>query len=204
MHIPDGFLTPSVVIVTNVSATALFVLSAKKVEKYITTERIPIMGLLSAFVFASQLFTIPVIGGTSVHIIGGLLTAIILGPYSAFLVISTVLLLQAFLFGHGGILTVGANIINMGLFSTFLGYFIYVRLGKKNIAIIIACVITTILGAVSTSVLLTISGIVSLRISVLMMTATHLIAGIIEGVVTIAVLKGINRVKPEIISLTKI
>src|ERR1700712_1039470 len=112
MHIPDGFLSgPALVVAGAVSAAALG--TALVQTRNLPPRRVPLMGLSAAFVFAAQMLNFPIPGGTSGHLIGGVLTSVLLGPSAAILVLVAVLTVQCFLFADGGVLALGANVLNM-------------------------------------------------------------------------------------------
>ena len=115
MHIPDGLLSMPVIVVTYAIMIAVVVYSAKKL-KNLPENKIPLLGLFAAGIFAAQMVNFPIIGGVSGHLLGATLVAILLGPYAAVLVMTAVLIIQTLLFGDGGITALGANILNMGCF----------------------------------------------------------------------------------------
>ncbi len=115
LHIPDGLLSMPVIVVTYAIMIAVVVYSAKKL-KNLPENKIPLLGLFAAGIFAAQMVNFPIIGGVSGHLLGATLVAILLGPYAAVLVMTAVLIIQTLLFGDGGITALGANILNMGCF----------------------------------------------------------------------------------------
>ncbi|MCX7830414.1 MAG: cobalt transporter CbiM [Acidobacteria bacterium] len=132
MHIPDGYLSPATCAATHALMTPFWIYSARKVSKEMDERKIPFLALSSAFSFVIMMFNIPIPGGTTGHAVGGVLTAILLGPYSALLSISLALLVQALLFGDGGITAFAANCLVMGLIMPFAGYSLYNILTSKN------------------------------------------------------------------------
>ncbi|HEY9702145.1 MAG TPA: energy-coupling factor ABC transporter permease, partial [Allocoleopsis sp.] len=123
MHIPDGFISPPVAIISGVTTMGIIALSLSKSRENMGLKQAPIMGLTTAFIFAGQMINFPVAGGTSGHLLGGTLAAIILGnPWSATLSIATVLLIQSLLFADGGITALGVNIFNMGIIGVWVGW----------------------------------------------------------------------------------
>jgi cobalt/nickel transport system permease protein len=125
MHIPDNYLSPATCAVMAIAVIPAWVVSVKKVSKDLPKEKIPLLGIGAAFSFLIMMLNVPVPGGTTAHAVGGTLLAVLLGPYAACLSISTALLIQALVFGDGGILSFGANCFNMAFVIPFLGYFIY-------------------------------------------------------------------------------
>ncbi len=125
MHIPDNYLGPATCAVMAIAVAPAWVVSVRKVGKELPKEKIPLLGIGAAFSFLIMMLNVPVPGGTTAHAVGGTLLAVLLGPYAACLSISTALLIQALVFGDGGILSFGANCFNMAFVIPFLGYFIY-------------------------------------------------------------------------------
>src|SRR5713101_9767534 len=125
MHIPDGFLSPPVWISLDAAAVPAIALVARGAQEHLDDRRIPLLGVMGAFVFAAQMINFPVGMGTSGHLVGGALLAITLGPWSASIVMTAILILQAFVFQDGGIVVLGANICNMALAGVLAGYLPY-------------------------------------------------------------------------------
>jgi cobalt/nickel transport system permease protein len=183
---------------------------AKKVRTELDESKVPLMGVLGAFLFAAQMinFTIPATGSSG-HLGGGLLLTILLGPYAAFITIASVLVVQALFFADGGLLALGCNIFNMGFIPAFIVYpFIYKKiLGnnpsqmRMNIAIVISAIVGLQLGPFGVVLQTFLSGISSLPFStfVLLMQPIHLAIGAVEGFVTAAVIAFVYQAKPEIL-----
>ena len=125
MHIPDNYLSPSTCAVLGAAMVPVWAISVKKVKKEVTKAKMPMLGIGAAFSFLLMMFNVPLLGGTTGHAVGGTLIAVLLGPYSACISVSVALLVQALLFGDGGILAFGANCFNMAFVLPFVGYFIY-------------------------------------------------------------------------------
>ena len=122
LHIPDGFLTPVVAAVGWLVASVLLTMAVRQTSRHLGERMVPMMGVLAAFIFAAQAINFPVAAGTSGHLIGGALAAIVLGPWAGFLVMTVVVGVQALLFQDGGLLVMGWNIVNMGALTAFSGY----------------------------------------------------------------------------------
>jgi len=202
MHIPDGFLEPKVwVSLTAVSAAAV-AYASKKVSKNLDEKNVPLMGVIAAFVFAAQMVNFPVGGGTSGHLMGGVLIATIMGPFAALLMISTVLIIQALLFQDGGITALGANIFNMGIVGAGLGYLTFKGLnrvtGNLNFAVFTASWLSVVTAAGIAAAELSISGVIPISVSLPAMTGVHAIIGIGEGAITIAALGLISGVSKDV------
>jgi cobalt/nickel transport system permease protein len=131
MHIPDGFLSLPVSIVGWALAIVLIAIALRQIRQQLTERQVPLMGIVAAFIFAAQMINFPVAGGTSGHLLGGALAAILLGPWAAVLVMTSVISIQALVFQDGGLLALGFNIFNMGILSAFVGYAGYSLLRKS-------------------------------------------------------------------------
>src|SRR3982751_6133133 len=125
MHIPDGFLDGKTACAAAVLAVGGLATALWHTKHHLPRRRVPLMGLCGAFIFAAQMLNFPVAGGTSGHLIGGVLASVLLGPSAAIIVITAVLIVQCLLFHDGGITALGANILNMGIVSSVGGYFVY-------------------------------------------------------------------------------
>ncbi|AET66211.1 ABC-type Co2+ transport system, permease component [Desulfosporosinus orientis DSM 765] len=210
MHMADALISP-VVGGTMWAATAgVAAYSIKKVQAEMDEKKIPLMGVMGAFIFASQMinFTIPGTGSSG-HIGGGLILAILLGPYAGFLTIASVLAIQALFFADGGLLAYGCNVFNLGFFSCFIAYpLIYkgwMRKGYTTKRIVSASVLTAVvglqMGAFGVVLETLFSGKTELPFGtfVLLMQPIHLAIGVVEGLVTAAIVVYIWNSRPEII-----
>ena len=210
MHMADALVSP-VVGGTLWGATAgTIAYCSAKVRAELDDRKVPLMGVLGAFLFAAQMinFTIPATGSSG-HLGGGLLLAILLGPHAAFLTIASVLVVQALFFADGGLLALGCNIFNLGAFPAFVAYplvFRKIATGQPcrwrlNVAAILAAIAGLQLGAFGVVLETVLSGISSLPFStfVALMQPIHLAIGIVEGIVTVAVVSFVYRARPEIV-----
>ncbi len=123
MHIPDGFLTLSVIIPTFIITIIFWGISVKKTK--LSEQQVPMMGLLTALFFAAMMMNYPIVGGTTAHLLGGATIGLILGPFAGCLSVTIILILQALLFGDGGITALGANVLNMGIIGVFVPCIIF-------------------------------------------------------------------------------
>ncbi|MCL4862526.1 MAG: energy-coupling factor ABC transporter permease, partial [Caldilineaceae bacterium] len=130
LHIPDGFLSTPVALAGWLLAVLVVSYALRQTRDQLGDRQVPLLGVMAAFIFAAQAINFPVAGGTSGHLLGGALAAIVLGPWAAVLVMTAVVGLQALLFQDGGLLVMGWNIINMGVLTAFTGYWVY-RLGRR-------------------------------------------------------------------------
>jgi len=210
MHMADALLSPAVGITMWGVTAGTIAYCSTKIKKDLDDRKIPLMGVLGAFIFAAQMinFTIPATGSSG-HIGGGLLLAILLGPHAAFLTIASVLVIQALFFADGGILALGCNIFNMGIFPAFIAYpLIYKKIiGRQpspmrlSIASIIGVVVALQLGSFSVVLETVASGISALPFTtfVIVMQPIHLAIGIVEGLVTATVVSFVYTARPEIL-----
>lgn len=207
MHMADALISPAVGISFWALSVGTITYSAKKLKEKIDEKIVPLMGVLGAFVFAAQMinFTIPATGSSG-HLGGGMLLSILLGPYAGFIVMASILTIQALFFADGGLLALGCNIWNLGFYTSFIAYpLIYKPLTKngKNffIATMLSVVIGLQLGAFSVVLQTFFSGISELPFStfLLLMQPIHLAIGIVEGIVTAGIIKFVASVRPEIL-----
>ncbi|MGZ8463612.1 MAG: energy-coupling factor ABC transporter permease [Candidatus Deferrimicrobiaceae bacterium] len=213
MHMADALLSPAVGGAMWAASSGAIAHCSAKVRKEPDDRKVPMMGVLGAFLFAAQMINFGIPGtGSSGHLGGGLLLAILLGPHAAFLTIASVLVVQALFFADGGLLALGCNIFNLGFFPAFVAYpYLYRKIagerpGKARITVaaIAAAVGGLQLGAFAVVLETVSSGITSLPFStfVVLMQPIHLAIGIVEGVVTAAVVTFICKARPEILQET--
>jgi len=207
----DALISPAVGGTMWAATVGLVAYSSKKIKEEADDRKVPLMGVLGAFIFAAQMinFTIPATGSSG-HLGGGMILAILLGPYAAFLTMASVLTVQALFFADGGLLALGCNIFNLGFFPCFVAYpFIYKKIvgdapSPKRILLgaLIAGIVSLQLGAFSVVLETLFSGISDLPFGtfVLLMQPIHLAIGIVEGFVTASVVIFVWRARPEILS----
>ena len=208
MHMANELLSAPVAGGTIVAAVVGLGLICKKASKLIDNQTFAMMGIMGAFVFAAQMVNFPlvVLPGTSGHLVGAVLLAIVLGPWLGAIVISSVVIIQCLIFQDGGILALGCNLINMAIVPSFLGYYIYRLISGKNpnpprlyIACITAGIISLFAGSILVTLQAAVSGVVTVPLNVFLFTmaGVHLIIGFVEGVITAAVLAYIRQVRPD-------
>jgi cobalt/nickel transport system permease protein len=125
MHIPDGYLGPQTYVTAYAAITPFWVAASRKLNRTLRQRQVPLLALGAAFSFVIMMFNVPIPGGTTGHAVGAVLVAILLGPWAACVAVSIALILQAFLFGDGGITCIGANCLNMAVIMPFTGYGVY-------------------------------------------------------------------------------
>jgi cobalt/nickel transport system permease protein len=210
MHMADSLISVAVggaMIAASAGAAAY---SVKKVNKSLDDKKVPLMAVMGAFIFAAQMINFSIPGtGSSGHLAGALILSIILGPHAAFLTMSSVLIIQALFFADGGLLALGCNIFNMGFFTCFVAYpLIYKPLaGNKQTfsrimpASLLASIAGLQLGAFCVVIQTLLSGITELPFGkfLLLMQPIHLAIGVVEGIVTTAVVMFVKKARPEIL-----
>lgn len=134
MHIPDGYLGPTTCGFFYVVMLPIWVAASKVVKKVLRVRQVPLLAIGAAFSFVIMMFNVPIPGGTTGHAVGGVLVAILLGPWAACIAVTAALVVQAFLFGDGGITAIGANCFNMAFVMPFAGYYIYKAISYKSFA----------------------------------------------------------------------
>lgn len=206
MHIPDGFVDLKTAVTTGVFSVAGFIAAIVKVKQYFKARVVVLMGIFAALIFAAQMVNFTILGGTSGHLLGAALAAIILGPYAGGIVITAVLVVQAFLFGDGGITALGANVFNMailGIIAAYLAYKLITRFSKKRfvfyIAVFFSAWFSVVVASFFASLELAISGIYPLSLTVKAMIPIHMMIGLGEAAITAAVVAFIDKVRPELI-----
>ncbi|MFH1367746.1 MAG: energy-coupling factor ABC transporter permease [Elusimicrobiota bacterium] len=214
MHMADALISPAVGGAMWAASAGLIAYSSKKVKEEADDKKIPLMGVLGAFIFAAQMinFTIPATGSSG-HMGGGMILSILLGPYAAFLVMASVLIVQALFFADGGLLALGCNIFNMGFFTCFIAYpLIYKKIvgghttkGRIMLGATLAGIIGLQLGAFGVVLETISSGISELPFGtfVMLMQPIHLGIGIVEGLVTSAVILFVYNARPEIVDAAR-
>ncbi len=211
MHIPDGFLSIKVWAAMWLATAVFLCYALKKVKGGLGDKQVPMMGVLAAFIFAAQMLNIPVAGGTSGHLLGGVLAASLLGPWTASVVMASVFFVQGIFFQDGGLTALGANIFNMGLIGTILGYWVYSAVGKlfggdfgRYAGLAVAGWLAIMLAAGATAVDIAASGKIPVGVVLPAMLAVHAVIGIIEAVGTVAVVAYIKKARPDLLELKKI
>lgn len=206
MHIPDGFLSAPVWAAAGAVSTAAVSASAARVGRTLEEKQVPLMGVVGAFLFAAQMVNFPIAAGTSGHLGGGVLAALLLGPWASTLVMAAILIVQALLFQDGGITALGANVLNMGVLPCLLGFLAYRLLrrllpGRRGglASAFLSAWLMVVLGAILAAVQLALSGTVPLRLVLPAMAGVHALIGIGEGLITTAALAFLLRVRRDLV-----
>jgi cobalt/nickel transport system permease protein len=210
MHMSDALLSPAVGVTLWAGTLGTIAYCSKKIKENLDEKMIPLMGVTGAFIFAAQMvnFTIPGTGSSG-HLGGGIILAILLGPYAAFIVMASVLTIQALFFADGGLLALGCNIWNLGIYPCFIGYpLIYKPIVQKGMSpkkILVASLVSVFvglqLGAFSVVLETLLSGRSELPFGtfILLMQPIHLAIGVVEGLITAGVINYVKAARPEIL-----
>lgn len=210
MHMADALVSPAVAGTMYAMSAAAAAYAVKKIRLDDLEQKVPMMGVMGAFVFAGQMinFTIPGTGSSG-HLCGGMLLSAVMGPYAGFLTMIAILAIQCLLFADGGLLALGCNVWNMAFYGCFVGGAIIWRVmtgkrmtkGRIAAASVLGCVLSLQLGAFSVTIETLISGITELPFPVFlgMMQPIHLAIGLVEGLITAAVLVFVYEARPEIL-----
>lgn len=204
MHIPDSFIPPDQALIYWVLALPFIIMSFKWAKNELDEMKVPILAALAAGIFAIQAMNIPIGMGTSGHMIGAALVAIVFGsPWAGVLVLTLVLLVQGFAFADGGITTMGANILNMGVISGFIGYYTYVALRKStgtSIAALIGAWLGLFTSAIACAIQMWLAGTFPLVPGLMAMGTFHLIIGFVgEGLITSVAIAAIAKSRPDLL-----
>ena len=204
LHIPDGFLSFTVSILCWAISAVTISVAVSRSNKSLGERQIPLMGVMAAFIFAAQMINFPVAGGTSGHLLGGALAAITLGPWAGMLVMTAVIAVQALLIQDGGLLVMGANILNMGLITAAIGYGLYrgTSTASRALKLTVAGVaawLSVMAGALFTSLQLWLSGTSQLQVVIPAMLTVHALIGLGEALITVAALTFIFQTRPDLL-----
>ena len=207
LHAPDGFFSLPVSAAGYALAAAAVGFAIYRANRSLNERIVPMMGVMAAFIFAAQMLNFPVAGGTSGHLIGGALAAIILGPWAAILVMTAVVGLQALLFQDGGLLVMGVNLLNMSIVSVLAGYGTYwvsQRLGGGGYTSLMAggfaaAWVSVVASSATTAVALSLSGTSPLAVALPAILGFHMLIGIGEGLITVFALSFIRQARPQLL-----
>jgi cobalt/nickel transport system permease protein len=223
MHIPDGYLSPQTYVPFYAFIVPYLAVAANKVKKTIRSRQVPLLALGAAFSFVIMMFNVPIPGGTTGHAVGGVIVAILLGPWAASIAVSIALIVQALLFGDGGITAIGANCFNMAVVIPFVGYYVYKLIAgnsdttssRRVIAGAVAGYLALNVAAVCAGIEFGIQPLLAkapdghplyapypLSIAVPAMAIEHLILfGFVEALVTALVIKYLQRTDNELLTI---
>jgi len=209
MHIPDGFVSIPVAAVTYVASGGSLAYAVRRTNEELGDKQVPLMGVMGAFIFAAQMLNFPVAGGTSGHLIGAALATILLGPWAGMLIMASVLVVQALIFQDGGLIALGANVFNMGVVACLVSHYAFTwfkrLLGEgpqgTGISGFVAAWASVVTAAIACSLELAISGTSALAVALPAMTLVHILIGIGEGLITVAVLAFLTATRRDLLEL---
>lgn len=204
MHIPDAFIPLPQAALYWIVALVFLALAIRWARSELNEDKIPLIAVLAAGIFALQSFNLPVSMGTSGHLVGGALAAIVLGsPFAAVFILTLVLIIQGFIFGDGGITVMGANILNMGVIGGFVGYYSFQGLLKivKNpyLSSAVAAWLACLIPALACAVEMSLAGTFPLVPGLVAMGVYHAIIGVIEGIVTAVIIYVLAMARPDLV-----
>lgn len=207
MHIPDGLIYAPTAVATGATGAGLVALALYKSRDGLDDRQIPLVGVTAAFIFAAQMVTFPVAGGTSAHLLGGVLAGILLGPWLGALVETVVYLVQAIGFADGGVTALGANVIMMGFLPAVGGYYFFRlvarRLPRTRRSFLGTTAVTAWLSVVLASVLAAVFIVAGGPLPVQaypIMVGIHMVVGVGEAVITTAVVAAVLRTRPDLMA----
>ena len=210
MHIPDGFLSPTICAFMYVISVAFLVWSWRKARITYSRSLAPLLGVSSAFVFAAQMINFPIAYGTSGHLVGGTFLSVLLGPYAAILSMTIVLMMQALFFADGGIFTFGANVFNMAVIGGLSFFLVKLlmkdpkRSGRFFLSLFIASWLSVVLGALACGLQIGSSPVFSdaggIAVTVPAMLFWHISIGLGEAAITTTLISQLHRLQPAVLS----
>ncbi len=209
MHIPDGFIDAPVSAIAAVIAAVGIVICLRGARRQLDERTAPLAGLIAVFVFAMQMINFPVAAGTSGHLLGGALAAILVGPYAGALAVSVVILVQGLLFADGGLSAIGLNIINMGLITAVAGWFVFravVKVAGISRPAILGAAFAAGLVSVPVSALAFVleyalggTGTVPVGTVTIAMVGVHILIGLGEGIITALTVGAVYLTRPDLV-----
>jgi cobalt/nickel transport system permease protein len=209
MHIPDGFIDAPTSLLAGMIAIAGVAWCVRKTGQTLDDREIPVVGLAAAFIFAAQMLNFPVASGTSGHLLGGVLAAVLVGPWAGALAVTVVLVVQALLFADGGLSALGLNVVNMALAGSFAGYVLFVLLrtlfGNRPRSVTTAAGVSAFAMPIVASVLFTVeyaiggNDAVSVTTLAGAMIGVHALIGIGEGIITALTIAAVMGLRPDLV-----
>jgi cobalt/nickel transport system permease protein len=207
MHAPDRLFSAPVNVVFAMVVVTLLAVAVRRISRGHDHRTVPMMGIMAAFVFAAQMLNFPVGVGVSGHLVGGTLTAILLGPWAGTVVMAAVVIVQAVVFQDGGITALGPNIFNMGVVGTLLAYLVYRLVVGPSIrhparlagAAFFAAWLAVALASILICLQLSVSGTAALGRTLPVMVSVHAVIGLGEGLITAGIVAFVLRTRPDLL-----
>jgi cobalt/nickel transport system permease protein len=211
LHAPDGFLSPAVAIVMWVLTVVVLAIAVRRTNATLDDRAVPLLGVMAAFIFAAQMFNFQVAFGTSGHLLGGVLAAVLLGPWAATLVLACVVGVQALVLQDGGLVVMGANIFNMGVVGTLGGFYLYGVIARllggedraRLPAAAIAAWVSVVAGAALMAIQLAFSGTSPIELALPAMVGIHALIGLGEAAITVAALGFIAVTRADLLTAAR-
>jgi cobalt/nickel transport system permease protein len=207
MHIPDGFLSPEVALAAGAVSAATVGVALRRADRELDDRTVPLLGVTAAFVFAAQMLNFPVAGGTSGHLLGATLAAVLLGPWLATVVLTVVLAIQAFAFADGGVSALGANVLVMGVAGALVAGLAARVLPRRRApflaGVAVVAWLAVMAGAAATSVLLALSGTVPLGTVLPPMLGVHALIGVGEAAITVAAVGAVLTSRADLVRVLR-
>jgi cobalt/nickel transport system permease protein len=208
MHIPDGFLSVLVSAILWIVSIVVIAYALRRVGKELGERQLPLMGVLAAAIFAGQMLNFTVVGGTSGHLMGAAIATILLGPWAAILVMTTVVGVQALIFQDGGLVALGANIFNMAIVGVAVSYMVFHTVqrivGDRKWGLFVggflAAWLSVEIAALSVALQLALSGTSPANLAIPAMAGIHALIGIGEGLITVGALAFLAAARPDLVS----
>ena len=209
MHIPDGFVSTGTAAATWLASAGSVGYAVRRVSRELDERQVPLMGVTAAFIFAAQMMNFTVAGGTSGHLLGGALAAILLGPWAGMLVLTSVLAVQALLFQDGGLLALGANVFNMAVVGVLVAWVVYTALrrllGDRTWSMMVsgfaAAWLSVVVASLVAAAELAVSGTSPWVVALPAMGLVHMLIGAGEGLITVGVLAFLQAARPDLLAL---
>ncbi len=208
MHIPDGFLNTATAAVTWVASAGGVGYGVRRLGRTLEERQVPLMGVTAAFIFAAQMMNFTVAGGTSGHLLGGALAAILLGPWAGMTVLTSVLLVQALVFQDGGLLALGANVFNMAILGVLVAWLAFRLLSRllgdkdwaRAVSAFVAAWLSVMIASLVAAAELALSGASPWGLVIPAMGGVHALIGIGEGLITVGVLAFVRAARPDLLA----
>lgn len=210
MHIPDGLIDGGTSLAAGAVSTTGVAVCLRRTKQVLDDRQIPMVGLTAAFVFAAQMINFPVAHGTSGHLLGGVLAAVLVGPWAGALAVTVVVVVQCLLFADGGVSALGLNVLNMALIGALAGYALFAAiravLPRSHTSIVVASGIAAALTPVVAAVAFTVeyavggTGVASVRAVAVAMVGVHVLIGVGEGVITAMTVSAVLAARPDLVA----
>jgi len=209
MHIPDGFLDLKTALLCYGISAGWTAIALKKTKDRLGEKTIPLMGVMGAFIFAAQMFNFPIAGGTSGHLLGSFLAALLLGVWEGSTVMAAVVIIQCLVFQDGGLLSLGANLLNISILGVISGLWVVKLISQTSHSkktFLLACGggawLSVVIPAAACASELGLSGIAPWKVTLVAMTSIHSLIGMGEALITILIIVAIDKIRPDLLRIS--